>query len=50
MSSYKKLRGLPTDSENIKITRDALFEYCRLDTFAMYAIYENLLETIKRNS
>ena len=50
MSRYKKLRGLPIDSEDIKITRDELFEYCRLDTFAMYAIYEKLLETIKKNS
>ena len=40
-SSYKKLRG-QTDKE-IAHTREELFKYCRLDTFAMYEIYMKLL-------
>ena len=40
-SSYKKLRG-QTDKE-ITHTREELFKYCRLDTFAMYEIYMKLL-------
>ena len=40
-SSYKKLRG-QTDKE-ITHTREELFKYCRLDTFAMYEIYRKLL-------
>ena len=40
-SSYKKLRG-QTDKE-IAHTREELFKYCRLDTFAMYEIYRKLL-------
>ena len=39
--SYKKLRG-QTDKE-IAHTREELFKYCRLDTFAMYEIYMKLL-------
>jgi len=40
-SSYKKLRG-QTDKE-VARTREELFKYCRLDTFAMYEIYMKLL-------
>lgn len=46
MSAYKELRN---SSKNVEIetTRKNLFKYCRLDTYAMYAIYIKLLEIIK---
>ena len=46
MSAYKELRN---SSKNVEIetTRKNLFKYCRLDTYAMYAIYIKLLQIIK---
>ena len=46
MSAYKELRN---SSKNVEIetTRKNLFKYCRLDTYAMYAIYIKLLEIIQ---
>ena len=43
MSAYKELRN---SSKNIHIerTRNNLFKYCRLDTYAMYAIYKKILQ------
>ena len=43
MSAYKEMRDSSknTDVENI---RNSLFKYCRLDTYAMYAIYEKILQ------
>ena len=43
MSAYKELRN---SSKNIDVeaTRRNLFKYCRLDTYAMYAIYKKLLQ------
>ena len=43
MSAYKELRN---SSKNIDIetTRKNLFKYCRLDTYAMYAIYKKILQ------
>ena len=43
MSAYKELRN---SSKNIDVeaTRRNLFKYCRLDTYAMYAIYKKILQ------
>ena len=41
-STFKKMQSLSEDE--IKIKRNNLREYCRLDTYAMYAIYAKLLE------
>ena len=41
-SAFKEMR---TQSiEQINLTRDKLSKYCRLDTYAMYAIYQKLLQ------
>jgi CRISPR/Cas system-associated exonuclease Cas4 (RecB family) len=41
-SAFKEMR---TQSiEHINLTRDKLFKYCRLDTYAMYAIYQKLIQ------
>ncbi len=40
-SAYKKMRD--QSIQESEKTREKLFEYCRLDTYAMYAIYEKLL-------
>ena len=41
-SAFKEMR---TQSiEHVNLTRDNLFKYCRLDTYAMYAIYQKLLQ------
>ena len=39
---YKKLRGLCAEDISEKLID--LYEYCRLDSYAMYAIYEKLLK------
>ena len=41
-SAFKEMRYQPKDQ--IEHTRTKLFQYCRLDTYAMYAIYQKLLE------
>ena len=46
MSAYKELRNSSKNLE-IETTRKNLFKYCRLDTYAMYAIYIKLLQIIK---
>ena len=45
LSAYKKMRNLSSD-ERISM-RKKLFDYCWLDTYAMYAIYSKLLEIVK---
>ena len=41
-SAFKEMR---TQSiEHVNLTRDKLFKYCRLDTYAMYAIYQKLIQ------
>lgn len=44
-SAYKNMRNLSTD-ERISM-REKLFDYCWLDTYAMYAIYSKLLEIVR---
>ncbi|MDA7542289.1 DUF2779 domain-containing protein [Gammaproteobacteria bacterium] len=44
-SAYKSMRTQPI--EQITLTREMLFKYCWLDTYAMYAIYTKLLELTK---
>ena len=44
-SAYKKMRNLSSD-ERVSM-RKKLFDYCCLDTYAMYAIYSKLLEIVK---
>jgi len=39
------MRSLPKD-ERVAV-QESLFNYCRLDTYAMYAIYSKLLEIVK---
>ena len=39
------MRNLSAD-ERVSM-RERLFDYCRLDTYAMYAIYAKLLEIVK---
>ena len=46
MSAYKELRN-SSNNVDIETTRKNLFKYCRLDTYAMYAIYIKLLQIIK---
>ena len=41
-SAYKEMRNQSKDQ--IEHTRTKLFQYCRLDTYAMYAIYQKLLK------
>lgn len=41
-SAFKEMRNQPKDQ--IEHTRKKLFQYCRLDTYAMYAIYQKLLK------
>ena len=41
-SAYKSMRAQPVEQRTI--TREMLFKYCWLDTYAMYAIYKKLLE------
>ena len=43
MSAYKELRN-SSKNVDIETTRKNLFKYCRLDTYAMYAIYIKLLQ------
>ncbi|MBU28170.1 MAG: hypothetical protein CMD30_02250 [Flavobacteriales bacterium] len=43
-SAFKEMRNQSKDQ--IDYTRTKLFQYCRLDTYAMYAIYIKLLETV----
>ena len=42
MNAFKEMRDNPSKKNNNSI-RAELFEYCRLDTDAMYAIYNKLL-------
>ena len=44
-SAYKAMRE--QDDEDRALVRKRLFEYCCLDTYAMYAIYSKLLQVIK---
>ena len=44
-SSYKHMRDMSQDE--IVLMRKKLFDYCWLDTYAMYAIYLKLLEAVK---
>lgn len=46
MNAYKDMRKNSQKNEDAEIIRSKLFEYCRLDTYAMYAIYEKLLQAI----
>ena len=46
MNAYKDMRKTLKKNEDAEIIRSKLFEYCRLDTYAMYAIYEKLLQAI----
>ncbi|MEK9781191.1 MAG: DUF2779 domain-containing protein, partial [Gammaproteobacteria bacterium] len=43
-NAFKEMREQSKDQ--IEHTRSKLFQYCRLDTYAMYAIYIKLLESI----
>jgi hypothetical protein len=40
MSAYKEMRDNPENCD-LKSIRNELFKYCRLDTYAMYAILKN---------
>ena len=44
-SAYKSMRTQPVEQRTL--TREMLFRYCWLDTYAMYAIYKKLLELTK---
>ena len=44
-SAYKSMRTQPVEQRTL--TREMLFKYCWLDTYAMYAIYTKLLELTK---
>jgi len=44
-SAYKSMRTQPVEQRTL--TREMLFKYCWLDTYAMYAIYKKLLELTK---
>ena len=46
MSAYKDMRDKSKKNDDAEMTRSKLFEYCRLDTYAMYAIYKKLLQSI----
>ena len=41
-SAFKEMREQSEDQ--IMHTREKLFQYCRLDTYAMYAIYQKLMQ------
>ena len=41
MSAYKEMRDNPENCD-LKSIRNELFKYCRLDTYAMYAIFKEL--------
>ena len=43
MSAYKEMRD-SSKNANVETTRNSLFKYCRLDTYAMYAIYQKILQ------
>lgn len=43
MSAYKEMRD-GSKNTDVETTRNNLFKYCRLDTYAMYAIYEKILQ------
>ena len=45
-SAFKEMRKL--SKLEIEKTREKLFDYCRLDTYAMHAIYLKLLESIEK--
>ena len=42
MNAFKEMRDNPNNKNNNSIKAE-LFEYCRLDTYAMYAIFNKLL-------
>jgi hypothetical protein len=44
-AKYKQMRS--QSKEEISLTRKKLFDYCWLDTYAMYAIYSKLQDCIK---
>ena len=44
-SAYKSMRTQTVEQRTL--TREMLFQYCWLDTYAMYAIYKKLLELTK---
>ena len=43
MSAYKEMRD-SSKNANVETTRNSLFKYCRLDTYAMHAIYQKILQ------
>ena len=43
MSAYKEMRDSSKNTD-VETTRNSLFKYCRLDTYAMYAIYQKILQ------
>ena len=43
--AYKEMRN--QTKEEISLTRKKLFDYCWLDTYAMYAIYSKLQDYVK---
>ena len=45
LNSYKEMR-LKSDKERADLRKE-LFEYCRLDTFAMYSIYMELIKSAR---
>ena len=45
MNAFKEMRDNPSKRNNNSI-RAELFEYCRLDTYAMYAIFNKLLSIV----
>ena len=44
------LKVCPFCAEEVKKVREDLLKYCWLDTYAMYAIYKELLEIVKKNN
>ena len=44
-TAYKEMRN--QSKQDIEKTRSDLFKYCKLDTYAMYAIYSKLLDTLE---
>ncbi|MDA1239063.1 MAG: DUF2779 domain-containing protein, partial [Proteobacteria bacterium] len=44
--AYKEMRE--QGDKEIQTSREKLFEYCQMDTYAMYAIYKELLKIIDR--
>ena len=47
-SAFRELGG--KSAEEVKKVREDLLKYCWLDTYAMYAIYKELLEIVKKNN